>query len=40
MVKDIDPYVRSGEINSRVDSIPDKIAAVTKAFADGQAGHD
>jgi len=36
MVKDIDPFVRSGEINSRVDSIPDRIAAVTKAFADGE----
>jgi len=36
MVKEIDPYVRSGEINSRVDSIPDRIAAVTKAFADGE----
>jgi phosphomannomutase len=36
MVKDIDPYVRSGEINTRVDSIPDKIAAVTKAYASGE----
>jgi phosphomannomutase len=36
MVKEIDPFVRSGEINSRVESIPDKIAAVTKAFADGE----
>lgn len=36
MVKEIDPFVRSGEINSRVESIPDKIAAVTRAFADGE----
>ncbi len=36
MVKEIDPYVRSGEINSRVDSIPDKIAGVKKEFASGQ----
>ena len=36
MVKEIDPFVRSGEINSRVESIPDKIAAVTGAFADGE----
>lgn len=36
MVKEIDPYVRSGEINSRVESIPEKIEAVTKAFADGE----
>ncbi len=35
MVKEIDPYFRSGEINTRVDSIPDKIAAVTKAFGSG-----
>ena len=36
MVADINPYVRSGEINSRVDSIPDKIEAVSKAFEDGE----
>jgi phosphomannomutase len=36
MIKEIDPYFRSGEINSRVDSIPDKIAQVTKAFDDGE----
>lgn len=36
MVKEIDPYFRSGEINSRVASIPDKIAAVTQAFASGK----
>ncbi len=36
MIKEIDPYVRSGEINSRVDSITDKIEQVSKAFADGE----
>jgi phosphomannomutase len=36
MVREIDPYVRSGEINSRVESIPDKIALVTKSYADGE----
>jgi phosphomannomutase len=36
MVKAIDPYFRSGEINSRVDSIPDRIGAVATTFADGQ----
>jgi phosphomannomutase len=35
MVAEIDPYVRSGEINSRVESIPDRIKAVTEAFKDG-----
>ncbi len=36
MVRQIDPYVRSGEINSRVTSIPDTIAAVKNAFRSGQ----
>ena len=36
MVKEIDPYVRSGEINSRVESIPDKIDEVKAAFKAGQ----
>ena len=36
MVKEIDPYVRSGEINSRVNSIPDRIGAVASAFSDGE----
>ncbi|HVP07190.1 MAG TPA: phosphomannomutase/phosphoglucomutase [Candidatus Acidoferrum sp.] len=36
MVRSIDHYFRSGEINSRVDSIPDRTAAVAKAFADGK----
>jgi len=36
MVKEIDPYVRSGEINSRVDSIADTIAEVKRFFSTGQ----
>ncbi|UCG61197.1 MAG: phosphomannomutase/phosphoglucomutase [Candidatus Zixiibacteriota bacterium] len=36
MIKEIDPYVRSGEINSRVKSIPEKIEQVSRAFADGE----
>jgi len=37
ILKEIDPYVRSGEINSRVESIEDKIEAVAEDFADGEA---
>jgi len=36
LVAEIDPYFRSGEINSRVASIPDKLEAVAAAFADGR----
>ncbi|HWR84130.1 MAG TPA: phosphomannomutase CpsG, partial [Candidatus Deferrimicrobium sp.] len=36
IVSEVDPYVRSGEINSRVDSIPDKITLVSQAFAAGR----
>ncbi|RME29105.1 MAG: phosphomannomutase/phosphoglucomutase, partial [Candidatus Zixiibacteriota bacterium] len=36
VVADLDPYFRSGEINSRVDSIPDKLEQVKQAFADGE----
>lgn len=35
MVEEIDPYVRSGEINSRVDDIKSKIEAVAAAYSDG-----
>lgn len=37
ILAEIDPYVRSGEINSRVESIDDKIDEVAAAFADGEA---
>ena len=36
ILEDIDPYVRSGEINSRVTNIEHKIEAVAAAFSDGQ----
>ena len=36
LVRQIDPYFRSGEINSRVKSITDTIARVKEAFASGQ----
>jgi phosphomannomutase len=38
LVREIDPYVRSGEINSRVKSSQEKIEAVKMAFPDG--AHD
>lgn len=37
ILKDIDPYVRSGEINSRVADGEKKIEEVASAFADGDA---
>lgn len=36
LVDSIDPYYRSGEQNSRVESITDRITAVRNAFADGE----
>jgi len=36
MVKAIDPYARSGEINSRVDSVSKTIARVREGFDSGQ----
>jgi len=36
MITEIDPYVRSGEINSRVESIKDKIEEVAEAYKDGK----
>ncbi len=36
LVSEFDRFVRSGEINSRVDSIENKIDAVGKAFSDGE----
>jgi phosphomannomutase len=37
LLKEIDPYARSGEINSRVISIDQKIDEVANAFSDGEA---
>ena len=34
MISEIDPYYRSGEINSRVKSIPAKLEAVAAAFSE------
>ncbi|MCM2272357.1 MAG: phosphomannomutase/phosphoglucomutase [candidate division Zixibacteria bacterium] len=36
MVKGIDPYVRSGEINSRVENIPAKIEQIKQKYGDGK----
>ncbi len=36
MVKEIDPYVRSGEINSRVENIPAKIEQIKQKYGDGK----
>ncbi len=35
LISEVDPYVRSGEINSRVDSISDKLESVARAYPDG-----
>ncbi len=35
LIAEIDPYYRSGEINSRVDSIDEKLDAVARAYQDG-----
>lgn len=35
LIAEIDPYVRSGEINTRVDSTNEKLDAVALAFKDG-----
>lgn len=36
LISEIDPYFRSGEINSKVDSIDAKLEAVARAYADGE----
>lgn len=36
LISEISPYVRSGEINSRVDDVTAKIAEVSEAFSDGE----
>ena len=36
LVKELNPYFQSGEINSRVDSVSVKISQVKMAFADGE----
>ena len=36
LIAEIDPYVRSGEINSKVDSVEGKIKQVAEVFSDGE----
>jgi phosphomannomutase len=39
LVKAIDPYFRSGEINSRVDDIPKKIEEIEQHYSSGKIDH-
>jgi phosphomannomutase len=39
LVASFDPFVRSGEINSRVDDIPAKLAELEKAFSAAEIDH-
>jgi phosphomannomutase len=39
LVREIDPYFRSGEINSRVEDIPGKLKQLQDAFSDGKLDH-
>lgn len=39
LVKSIDPYVRSGEINSRVENIPRKLEEIEKRYSNGKVDH-
>ena len=39
LVRDFDPYVRSGEINSRVKDIPARLIELEKHYAGGQIDH-
>jgi phosphomannomutase len=39
LVDSIDSYFRSGEINSRVDDIPDKLRQIEKHFSGGKIDH-
>jgi phosphomannomutase len=39
LVDSIDAYFRSGEINSRVDDIPDKLKQIEKHFSGGKIDH-
>ncbi len=36
LISEIDPYVRSGEINSKVESVEGKLKEVAEAFSDGK----
>jgi len=39
LVKSIDPYFRSGEINSRVENIPQKLKDMEKKYSRGKVDH-
>lgn len=39
LVRSIDTYVRSGEINSHLENIPQKLGQIEKHFADGKVDH-
>jgi phosphomannomutase len=39
LVKSIDPYFRSGEINSRVEDIPQKLKDIEKHYTGGKIDH-
>jgi phosphomannomutase len=39
LVKSIDPYFRSGEINSRVDDIPKKLKEIEERYSSGKIDH-
>jgi phosphomannomutase len=39
LVKSIDPYFRSGEINSRVEDIPQKLKEIEKHYTGGKVDH-
>ncbi len=39
LVKSIDPYFRSGEINSRVENIGEKLKQIEKHYSDGKIDH-
>jgi phosphomannomutase len=39
LVKSIDPYFRSGEINSRVENIPVKLEEIEKHYSIGKVDH-
>lgn len=39
LVKSIDPYFRSGELNSRVDDIPKKLKEIEERYSSGKIDH-
>ncbi len=39
LVKSIDPYFRSGEINSRLENIPQKLRQIEKHYSNGKIDH-